>query len=128
MTIGPEPMRRMRRRSVRLGRGLLLHQPVDDGDLGRRLLAAVQHVVEAARSGPDDLAVAPELLAEHAHALVDALADGVPFERGVALTGERRPLRLLAAPFRLPVRNQILGHRDSNLPCAWTARGDPPSV
>src|SRR6266480_3091240 len=113
MTIGPEPMIRMRVRSVRFGIGrlaLLLAEPVHDRRLGGRLLAAVEDVVDAAAADPDDLAVPPELLTEDAHPPVDALANGVRLERRVALGGERGPLGLLARSLRLPIRDQVLGH------------------
>src|SRR4029453_14368343 len=89
---------------------LLLHEPVDDGDLGRGLLALVEHVVQAARAHPGDFAGAPELLAEHADALLDSLAHGVGFHGGVALGREAGPLGLLPGFLGLAVRNQILGH------------------
>src|SRR5262245_13417278 len=105
MTIGPEPISRIFRRSCRLGTHtlrtlderrapmsaiedtrsrLFLDDAIDDRGLRRRLVAAIEHVVEAARTEPEDLAVAPELLAEHAHALVDALAHGARLEGKVA--------------------------------------------
>src|SRR5437773_10031815 len=124
MTIGPEPMIRMRFRSVRFGIGvrwraprrLLLHQPVDDRHLRRGFFSAIQDIVETAAADPRDLAAVPQLLAEHADAPVDALADRVRLERGLALRRERRPLRLLAAAFRPPVRDQVLGHDGSHPP------------
>src|SRR6266849_3871766 len=94
MTIGPEPISRIFRRSVRFGNEPLLFQdPVDDRGLRRRLFAAVEDVVEPARADPDHFAVAPQLLPEHAHPLLDALLDGVALQRALALRGERRPLR-----------------------------------
>src|SRR4029450_7598622 len=126
MTIGPEPMIRMRLRSVRLGialprrrRRLLLDQSVHDRRLRRRFLAAVEHVVEAGAAGPRDLAAAPELLAQHAHAPVDPLADRVRLERGLVLRGERGPLGLLAPSLGLPVRDQVFGHDALSLP-SWS--------
>src|SRR2546423_15427973 len=106
MTIGPEPMIRMRVRSVRFGIGLpalLLAEPVHDRRLGGRLLAAVEDVVDAAAADPDDLAVPPELLAEDAHPPVDALANGVGLQGGGALGRERGPPGLLARSLRRPV-------------------------
>src|SRR5262245_14875324 len=117
MTIGPEPMIKIRLRSVRLGialprRGprLFLHQAVHDRRFRRRLFAAIQHVVEATTADPRDLAAAPELLTEHAHAAIDPLADRVRLERGLVLCGERGPLGLLAASLCPPVRDQVFGH------------------
>src|SRR4029450_11466104 len=107
MTIGPGPMRRIFRMSVRLGTdGLssLLDQPVDDGDLRRRLLPLVEDVVDAAgahradlrvhpaAAHPAALAAPPDLLAQHADALVHALAHRVALQRDLALGGEARPL------------------------------------
>src|SRR5258705_10634503 len=112
MTIGPEPMIRMRLRSVRLGialprrRRLFLHQAVHDRRLRRRFLAAVEHVVEAAAADPRGFATAPELLAQHARAPVHPLADRVRLEWGLLLRGERGPPGLLAPPPRLPGRGR----------------------
>src|SRR5882724_1822331 len=121
MTIGPEPMIRMRLRSVRLG-SLFLHEPVDDRGLRRRLFSAVKDVVEAAVADPRDLAAAPELLTQDAHPPVDPLADRMRFERALALRRERGPLGFLAAPFRLPVRDQVLGHDEVSLPSGSSDR------
>src|SRR5215468_294589 len=77
-TMGPEPIRRIFLRSVRFGTlCLALDLAVDDGGFGNRLLALVEHVVDAPRAEPHRLAVAPELLPEHAHALLHALLDGM---------------------------------------------------
>src|SRR5262245_39026458 len=126
MTIGPEPMIRMRLRSVRWGNALprrgprlFLDQAVHDRRLRRGFLAAIEHVVEAAAADPRDLAAAPELLAEHAHAPVDALADRVRLERGLVLRRERGPLRLLAPSLGLPVRDQVFWHDALSLP-SWS--------
>src|SRR5262245_4210838 len=126
MTIGPEPMIRMRLRSVRLGialprRGprLFLDQAVDDRRLRRRFFTAVQDVVEAPAADPRDLAAAPQLLAEHAHAPIDPLADRVRLEPGLVLRRERGPLWLLAASLGLPVGDQIFGHDALSLP-SWS--------
>src|SRR2546430_14132244 len=111
MTIGPEPMIRMRVRSVRFGIGrlaLLLAEPVHDRRLGGRLLAAVEDGVDAAAAEPDDLAVPPELLTEDAHPPVDALANGGRLERRGALGGERGPLGLLGRSPPLPMREHGL--------------------
>src|SRR5439155_1003456 len=94
----------------RAPRRLFLHETIDDRRLRRRFLAAIEHVVEPAVADPRDLAAAPELLAQDAHAPVDPLADRVGFERGLALRGERGPLRLLAAPFGLAVGDEGFGH------------------
>src|SRR5262245_48605062 len=111
MTIGPDPIRRILLMSVRLGtRRLVLDEPVDDGDLGCGLLALVEHVVQTAGAYPGHLAGAPELLAEHAHALLDPLAHGVGFHGGIALVGQAVPLGLLSGFLGLAVRDQILGH------------------
>src|SRR5215510_2532941 len=110
-SIWPEPIRRIFLRSVRLGTlCLALDLPVHDGGLGNRLLALVEHVVDAPRAEPHRLAVAPELLPEHAHALLHALLDGVGFQRQLALTGECGPLGLLAGLLGLPVRDQVFRH------------------
>src|SRR5580765_2041748 len=113
MTIGPEPMRRIFRMSVRLGTdGLssLLDQPVDDGDLRRGLLPLVEDVVDAAGAHPADLAAPPDLLAQHADALVHALAHRVGLQRDLALGGEARPLGLLSGFLGLAVRDQVFRH------------------
>src|SRR5215475_11709024 len=126
MTIGPEPMIRMRLMSVRLrivlprrGPRLFFHQAVHDRRLRRRLFPAIQDVVEATAADPRDLAAAPELLAEHAHAPVDPLADRVRLERRLVLRRERGPLGLLAAPLGLSVGDQIFGHDALSLP-SWS--------
>src|SRR5439155_1286961 len=75
-----------------------------------RLLALVEDVVDASGADPDHLAVAPQLLTEHAHAALDALLDGVRLQRGLALRGERRPLGLLSSTLDLPVRDQVFRH------------------
>src|SRR5215467_6457751 len=95
---------------------LLVDDSVDDGDLGGGFFAAVEDVVEAAVTDPLDLAAAPELLAQHAHALVHALADGVGLQRALAVGGEGRPLGLAARVVGLAVRDQVLGHRRITLP------------
>src|SRR5215813_4821706 len=128
MTIGPEPISRILWRSVRLGthalqtpgapprdvedtgQRLFLDEAIDDGGLRGRLVAAVEHVVEAARAEPEHLAVAPELLAEDAHPPVDALAHGVRLEGKVTGRREDRPVGLLPRVFRPPVRDQVLWH------------------
>ena len=89
---------------------LLFHEPVDDRGVRRRFLALVEHVVDAAGPDPDRLTVAPQLLAQHAHAALDALLDGVRLQRGLALRRERRPLGLLSRALDLPVRDQIFRH------------------
>src|SRR5882762_3450756 len=121
MTIGPEPMIRMRLRSVRLGR-LFLHEPVDDRGLRRRLFSAVKDIVEPAVADPRDLTATPELLAQDAHAPIDPLTDCVGFERGFGLRRERGPLGFLAAPFGLPIRDQVLGHGEISLPSGSSDR------
>src|SRR5438128_1256531 len=68
---------------------LLFHEPVDDRGVRRCFLALVEHVVDAAGPDPDRLTVAPQLLAQHAHAALDALLDGVRLHRGLALRRER---------------------------------------
>src|SRR5262249_61163106 len=78
---------------------LFLHESVDYRGFRRGLFSAVEDIVEPAVADPCHLTAAPELLAEHAHPPIDALADRVGFERGLALRGERRPLGFLAAPF-----------------------------
>src|SRR3954469_11867889 len=88
----------------------LLDEPVDHGGLWRCFLALVEHVVEPAGADPDHLAIAPQLLAEHAHALVHPFADGLGLERGLALRGEGRPVRLLAGALDLAIRDQVLRH------------------
>src|SRR6266849_7773296 len=111
MTIGPEPISRIFRRSVRFGNEpLLFHDPVDDRGLRRRLFAAVEDVVEPARADPYHFAVAPQLLPEHAHPLLDALLDGVALQRALALRGDRRPLRLLTRSVGRAVGDQVQGH------------------
>src|SRR5262245_35365087 len=113
MTIGPDPIRRIFLMSVRFGTRVLvlvLDETVDDGDLGRGLLPLVEHVVQAPGAYPGDLAGAPELLAEHAHALLDPLTHGVGLHGGIALGGEAGPLGLLSGFLGLAVRDQILGH------------------
>jgi hypothetical protein len=63
MTIGPEPMIGIFLRSVRLGTqapappGLLVDQPIDDRRLRHGLFTAVEDVVQATLTDPDDLAV-----------------------------------------------------------------------
>ena len=84
---------------------------------GGGLVPAVQDVVEAAGADPHHLAVAPELLAEHAHALLHALLDGVRLEAQLAVGGEDGPLGLLARLLGLPVGDQVLGHACFTLPC-----------
>src|SRR5216117_2454068 len=108
MTIGPEPMMRIFRRSARLGttppRGRTRWRspaPPPRACRGRR---------RAVLADPRDLAVAPELLAQDAHPPLDPLADRVGFEGRVARRRERRPLGLLAGPFGLPIRDQVIGH------------------
>src|SRR4029079_3224908 len=59
---------------------------------------------------PDDLGVAPQLLAQHAQAAIDPLADGLGLQRGFALRRERRPLGLLPGAVGLPIRDQVLRH------------------
>src|SRR5437016_619041 len=110
MTIGPDPINKILLRSVRLGNALLFHDAVDDRDLGRRLFTAIEDVVEPARADPDHVAVAPQLLPEYAHPLLDALLDGVRFQRALARRGERRPVRLLTRGVGLPVRDEVQGH------------------
>src|SRR5499426_1587478 len=111
MTMGPEPIRRIFLRSVRFGTPrLALDLPVHDGGLGNRLLALVEHVVDAPRTKPHRLAVAPELFPQHAHALFHALLDGVGLERQLALAGEGSPLWLLAGLLGLSVRDQVFRH------------------
>src|SRR5437867_12988723 len=104
MTIGPEPINRIFRRSVRFGNALLFHDAVDDRDLGRRLFTAIEDVVEPARADPDHVAVAPPLLTEYAHPLLDALLDGARFQRALARRGVRRPVRFRTPGLGLPVR------------------------
>src|SRR5215468_9070400 len=109
------PIWRIFLRSVRLGTRLAFDLAVDDRDLGSGLLALVEHVVEPARAEPHRLAVAPEPFPEHAHALLHALLDGVRLKGELALAGEGGPLRLLAAFFRLAVRDQVFRHRSASL-------------
>src|SRR5215813_6921642 len=111
MTMGPEPIRRILRRSVRFGTWRLAFDlAVHDGGLGNRLLPLVEHVVDAPRAEPHRLAVAPELLPQHAHALLHTLLDGVGLERQLALAREGGPLRLLAGLLGLSVRDQVFRH------------------
>src|SRR6266704_5243094 len=97
MTIGPEPMIRIFLRSVRLGtqaprpRRLFFDQPIDDRRLRHGLFTAIEDIVQTPLADPDDLAVPPELLAQDAHAPLDALADRVGFEGRVA---DRKSTRL----------------------------------
>src|SRR5215475_10512673 len=115
MTMGPEPIRRIFLRSVRLGTPrLALYLPVHYGRFGNRLLALVEHVVDPPRAEPHRLAVAPELLTEHAHALLHALLDGMGFQGELALAGEGGPLGLLAGLFGLAVRDQVFRHRSAS--------------
>src|SRR6266542_5707667 len=105
--------------------GLFFNQSIHDRGLGRGLLAPVEDVVEAARADPDDLAVAPELLAEHAHALLDALLDGVRLHGRLALRGEDRPVRLFAV-LGLAISDQVLWHRISLLSATGVSRSVSP--
>src|SRR5215469_13053292 len=111
MMIGPEPIRRTFWRSRRLGKELLFDQSVHDRGFRRGLIAPVEDVVEAAGADPGHLAIAPELLAQHAHALLDALLDRVRLHARLALRGEYRPLRLLPGLFGLAIGDQIFRHR-----------------
>src|ERR1700693_2383828 len=104
------------RRSVRVciyacAPALLVDRAIDDGDLGGGFFAAVEDVVETAVADPEHFAAAPELLAQDAHPLVHALADGMRFERGLAVRGERRPLGLGSRIFGLSIRDEVLRHR-----------------
>src|SRR2546422_10788284 len=80
-------MIRIFRRSVRLGtqaprpRRLFFDQPKDDRRLRHGLFTAIEDIVQTPLADPDDLAVPPELLAQDAHAPLDALADRVGFQR-----------------------------------------------
>src|SRR5438445_227175 len=55
-------------------------------------------------------AVSPQLLAEHAHALVDPLLDGARLQRRLALRRERGPVRLLAGALDLAIGDEVLRH------------------
>src|SRR5437667_12374268 len=122
MTIGPEPMIRIFLRSVRLGtqaprpRRLFFDQPIDDRRLRHGLFTAIEDIVQTPLADPDDLAVPPELLAQDAHAPLDALADRVGFEGRVARPRERRPPGLRPGPFGLSLRGQRLAHGDAPPP------------
>src|SRR6266487_3148303 len=105
--------------------GLFFDQSIDDRGVGRGLLAPVEDVVEAARADPDDLAVAPELLAEHAHALLDPLLDRVRLHGRLALRREHRPLRLFAV-LGLAIGDQVLWHRISLLSATGVSRSVSP--
>src|SRR5207247_2398056 len=74
----------------------------------RGFFALVEYLVDAPATDPGDLAVAPELLAEHAHALVDSLPDRLGLEPSVVLGGERRPFGLLPRLLGLPIGHEIL--------------------
>src|SRR5947209_20600561 len=102
MTIGPDPISRIFLRSVRLGNALLFHDAVDDRDLGRRLFTAIENVVEPARADPDHVAVAPQLLPEHAHPLLDALLDALRLPPAPPRPGARPPVRPVTRLVRRP--------------------------
>src|SRR5215470_9586408 len=109
--IQPSPRRYRRLRLLRsVSARKSFDLAVDDGGFGNRLLALVEHVVDAPRAEPHRLAVAPELLPEHAHALFHAFLDGVGLQRQLALAGEGGPLGLLAGLLGLPVRDQVFRH------------------
>src|SRR5262249_28370318 len=83
---------------------------------------AVEDVVEPTVADPGDFTAAPELLAQHAHPAVDALADRMRFQRRLTLRGERGPLGLLAASLGLSIRDQVLGHIEVSLPSGSSDR------
>src|SRR5437899_12937734 len=104
MTIGPEPMIRIFLRSVRLGtqaprpRRLFFDQRIDDRRLRHGLFTAIEDIVQTPLADRADLAVPSELVAQDAHAPLDALADRVGCGERVAARRELRPLALLAGP------------------------------